>query len=474
GILRVHSDSRNQQVRRVLLITLVLNLVVAAGKIVIGLMTGALAITADGLHSVIDSSGNIVGMIAMRVASQPPDDDHPYGHARYETLAALAIGTMLLLTAWEIIQGALERLSGGEPPQITPLAFGVMIATLVINVGVNRYQVRQGRRLESQILLADAANTGADVFVTLSVLASMVLVVAFGWHWADVAAALLVTILIGRAALKILRQTGRVLVDTAPYKPEELAEQVLEVPAVENVLRARSRGSADAAYIDIDVQVAPEMTAGQTAAIGEAIRSHLQQHLSGIQEIEIHFAPDSAREQNYALAARAQADALALTTHEVVVSDSPRGKMLEMHVEVPPGQTLAVAHQKVSQLERAVKEALPDIADVITHIEPALDDTTNPVRDTGVITQSARITALVRQVLGREYPDLDWHHFNVYPLQEGFGVSMHVTLPPQMTVEAAHRVAENTEMLLRVNVPLVERVTIHTEPPEYVDERLPG
>jgi cation diffusion facilitator family transporter len=459
-------EARSQQVRQVLLTTLLLNLIVAIGKIIIGLATGALAITADGLHSIIDSAGNIVGLIALRVAVQPPDDDHPYGHNRFETLAALVIGAMLLLTAWEIIQGAIERLAGGEAPQITPLAFAVMIGTLVINLLVNRYQVREGKRLESQILLADAANTGADIFVTLSVIASMVLVVTLGWNWTDVVAALLVTVLIGRAALKILRQQGRVLVDTAPYTPKEIAEHVLEIPAVEHVMRVRSRGTTDAAHIDVDVQVAPEMTAQQTAAIGDAIRTHLQEQLNGVSEVEVHFAPDENREPDYALLARARADALALTTHEVTLSDSPNGKVLEMHVEVPPGQTLAAAHKQVSQLEQAVKADLPNVAEVVTHIEPSLIETPDVRIDTGVLTQSQRIEALVRQVLNAHYPDLDWHQINVYPVPDGFAVNMHVTLPPQMTVEAAHRVAENTEMLLRTTVPLVERVTIHTEPPE--------
>lgn len=446
--------------------TLVLNLAVAVSKILIGLITGALSITADGLHSIVDSSGNIVGLIGNRLAARPPDEDHPYGHRRYETFAALVIGALLLVTAWEIVRGAVERLSGGAPLELTPLAFGVMLVTLVVNVLVNRYQVREGQRLESQILLADAANTGADIFVSLSVIASMILIVLLGWVWVDILAALVVTVLIGRAGWKILRQTGAVLVDTAPYPPEQLAEQVLEVPAVENVLRVRSRGPVDAAHIDVDVQVAPEMTAQQTAAIGDAIRTHLRQQYSGVHEVEIHFEPDENREPDYALRARAHADGLALTTHEVLVSDSPRGKVLEMHVEVPPGQTLADAHRQVSQLEQAVRADLPELADVITHIEPALSDAPNAVLDTGVLNQSQYITARVRQILHQHYADLHWHHINVYPTPAGFAVSMHVALPSQMTVEAAHRIAESTEMLLRMNIPQVERVTIHTEPPE--------
>ena len=455
--------TRSQQVSRVLYITLVLNLAVAAGKIVIGLVTGALAITADGLHSMIDSSGNVVGLIAVRIAASPPDADHPYGHSRYETLAALGIGAFLLLTAFEIVQGALERLQSGTIPDLTPLAFVVMLATLVINVFVSRYQIREGKRLELQILLADAANTSSDVIVTLSVLASMVLTVVFGWAWADVAAALLVTLLIARAALRILRQTGRVLVDTAPFDPDALSAAILEIPAVNQVLRVRSRGTDHDAYVDVEVLVAPEMTADETSALGQAIRAHLQAQWHGIREVEVQFVPAQDHTPDYAQYARARALPLELTTHEVVVSDSPDGKVLEMHVEVPPDQTLETAHERVSQLEQAVKQTLPDVVEVVTHIEPAQKVVPEMAADA---SEAGRLERQVRALLKKRYPTVQWHHLYVHPLEDGYAVGMHLTLPPQMRVEAAHRVAEQIEMQLRLALPKIERVTIHTEPPD--------
>ena len=459
------SLTNRQQVRRVLLITLALNLLVASGKIIIGLVSGALAITADGLHSIVDGSGNIVGLIATRLADRPPDENHPYGHGRFETLAALVIGALLLVTAWEIVRGALERLGGGAAPEITPLAFVVMIGTLLVNVAVSRYQIREGQRLESQVLLADAANTSADVFVTLSVLASMTLVVLFGWHWADIVAALLITVLIGRAAWQVLRQTAGVLVDTAPYPSQELTRLVQEVPAVDEIVRVRSRGPASAAHIDVDVQVAPEMTADQSAAIAGAIRDKLNDHLPGVSEIEVHFVPHDRDEPDYMLAARARADALGLATHEVRVSEGDGGKVLEMHVEVPGNQTLDEAHEQVSQLEQDVQASLPDVVEVITHIEPALVEAESaPDRD--LEQHSRRLEQRALALLHIEHPELDWHDLRVQPYNSGFAATMHVTLPAQITVEAAHRIAENAETLLRNQLPELERVTIHTEPPE--------
>ncbi len=454
-----------RQVRRVFLITLALNLAVAASKIAIGAATGALAIIADGLHSLVDSSGNVAGLLATRLADKPPDADHPYGHARFEMLAALVIGVLLLLTALEVVRGAADRLMGGEPPELTPLAFAIMLATLAINIGVNRYQVRQGRRLNSQVLLADAAHTGADIFVTLSVLVSMALVVLLGWGWADIAAALVVTVLIGRAAWQVLSQASRVLVDAAPYDSDQLAAWVLEVPAVDRVLRVRSRGVSGAAHIDVDVQVAPETTAAQADAIAGAIRQKLAEHV-GFVETEVHFAPDYAGEPNYAQVARARADALGMGTHEVRVTEGPGGLVLEMHVEVAPGQTLDAAHQQVSQLEHDVRRNLPDLHEVITHIEPAQGEGGGGEHDRDAVHAADGLAARALALLQRHYPELDWHDLRVYPDDGGFAAAMHVALPPQITVEAAHRIAENAETLLRANLPSLARVTIHTEPSE--------
>lgn len=456
-----------QQVRRVLLITLALNVIVAVSKIVIGLVSGVLAITADGFHSMVDGSSNIVALVANRLAARPPDEDHHYGHRRFETIAALGIGLFLLVTAWEIISSALERLQGaGETPTITPLTFAVMIGTLVVNLFVTRYESREGRRLKSELLLADATHTRTDVFVTISVLASMVFVVLLDWVWADTAAALVIVLLILKSAWEILRRTGGVLVDTAPYSPQQLTEWVAAVPSVERVLRARSRGPSDAAHIDIDVQVAPATTADHTAAITSAIRDRLAQEIDGLAEVEVHFEPRAWNETDYALSARAEADALGLATHEVRVTGAPNGKLLEMHVEVPPGQTLAEAHERVSQLEANMQANLPGVVDVVTHIEPAQV----AVEAGGSSTDAARCSRIVAQaldVLRRRFPGLNWHDLRVQTVDgSDFNLTAHVTLEPQTSVEAAHDLAEEAELLLRTALPRLARVTIHTEPPD--------
>lgn len=451
-----------REVRRVLVVTLVLNVVVALAKIIIGMVSGALAITADGVHSLIDGSSNVAALFANRLADRPPDDDHPYGHQRYETVAALLIGALLLLTAWEIIGGIIERLNNPHVPMLTPLTFAVLIGTLIINLFVSTYERRVGRRLNSQILLADAANTGADVFVTLSVLVSALIIGATGWQWVDPLAALVIVGLIGRAAWGVLHQTTRVLVDTAPYSPERLSLIAERVPAAGRVVRARSRGSADAAHIDIDLEVAPETTADTTAAIAEAVRAALMTELGSLSEVEVHFVPGADGEQGYGRAVRACAVAFGLAAHEVRLSAGADGSLLELHVEVPPGETLADAHERVSQLEARLYAKMPEIAAIITHIEPAL----NGAEPGATSPAAGKFQAEALALLQTHFSGCGWHDLRAVQYADGMALALHVTLPAQTTVERAHITAEAAEILLRGAFPALQRVTIHTEPPE--------
>lgn len=281
------SQNARQEVQSVLSITLALNIAVAIAKIILGLLTGALAITADGFHSLTDGAGNVAGLIGNYYAGRPADENHPYGHGRFETLAALLIGALLLLTAWELAQNIFERLQQALPPQTPPLVFIILIATLVINIFVSSYQIHAGKRLNSDILLADAQNTRADVFVTLAVIISTAIVAITGWVWVDIAAGLLVVVLIGKAAWGILKQTGEVLVDTAPYEADELHNMISEIDV--DIVRARSRGTRYSAHIDIDVRVAPETTIIHTNLIADAIRQQLENELQGLEEVEVHF-----------------------------------------------------------------------------------------------------------------------------------------------------------------------------------------
>lgn len=447
------------QVRRVLAITLTLNLSVAAGKIIVGAVTGALAISADGVHSLIDGASNVMALLANRAASKPPDDQHPYGHRRFETVAAFGIGVLLLLAGWEIITEAFGRLGGEHAPDLTPLAFAIMIGTLIINIGVTTYERRMGEKLKSELLLADAAHTRSDVYVTLSVLVSMGLVAA-GLGWADSLAALVVVGFIVKAAYEVLRSAGDVLVDRAPLDSRWIAAEAAQIPGVESVTRARSRGTHDAAHVDVDIAVPAAMTADRAGAIADGIKARLRDLHPGIAEIEVHVAPSVSETPDPALIVRARADSLGLSAHELRSTDD--GRRLELHVEVPAGESLAQAHARATALEREIAAALPEVEDVVTHIEPALGDT--PLRDKTEPPDESATVAEALALLRAFDPGARWHDPRLSLLEDGYALAIHAALPADLTVEQAHDRAEAAETLIRAKMPHIRRVTIHTEP----------
>ena len=161
-------SERMRSIRRVLWVILVLNLAVAAAKYVYGLMSGSASMQADGIHSVFDSAGNVVGLVGIALAARPADDSHPYGHAKFETYASLVIGVLLLLAAFEVGSSAVGKLvSGVYTAEVTPVSFIVMVGTLAVNIGVTTYERRCAKRLKSEVLAADANHTLSDALAEL-------------------------------------------------------------------------------------------------------------------------------------------------------------------------------------------------------------------------------------------------------------------------------------------------------------------
>ena len=213
-------------VRRVLLITLGLNLAVSAGKVVVGQLSGSLAMVADGYHSLVDSANNVIGLIVAAFAFRPPDQGHPYGHRKFETAATAVIGIALLSLAWELVTSALGRGGRERPPEISFLNWAVMAVTIGVNLFVSWYEAREGKRLKSAFLVADSAHTRSDLYVSLGVVASFILARA-GLGWADPLTAVLIAAIIAWQAGVILLSAFDVLTDRAVLQAQEIERLAL-------------------------------------------------------------------------------------------------------------------------------------------------------------------------------------------------------------------------------------------------------
>lgn len=278
-----------RRVRRVLLAVLALNLAVAAAKIVAGLRANSLAVLGDGLHSTVDASANVVALVVLRYAARPPDEDHPYGHSRYETLAAFALAGFLLVTAFELGRSAVQRLFAPQPTDAGALTLGVMLVTLAVNVGVAIFETRAGRRHQSELLLADAAQTRSDIYVSLAVLGGLVLT-QMGLAWADGALALLVALSIAYAGYRVFSEVLPVLTDRIAVDPHDVARVVRSVPGVLNVHDIRSRGGPRETYVQMHLVVDRDDVAG-AHAIADEVERRLADEL-GVKEALVHVEPE--------------------------------------------------------------------------------------------------------------------------------------------------------------------------------------
>lgn len=289
-----HRTTRLRTVNRTLWIVLGLNLAVALAKLLYGLATGSVAMTADGFHSLFDGASNVVGLVGMALAARPPDAAHPYGHAKYETFASAAIGGMLVIAAWNVGEEAVTRLlEGGPPPEVGVLSFVVMVTTLAVNVAVTTSERRIGRRVNSQILIADASHTATDVLVSLGVIGGLA-AVRLGFPVADPIIALAVALAILRTAVAVLLMADETLADRARLPAGEVERAVLAVPGVLGCRDVRTRGTAFEVYVDLSVQIEAAATVTEAHRIASAVEEALRERFPAIVDVVVHVEPHGA------------------------------------------------------------------------------------------------------------------------------------------------------------------------------------
>jgi cation diffusion facilitator family transporter len=277
-------------VRRVLIIVFIINILVALLKGGYGLITGSLSMTTDGLHSFFDGTSNIIGLVGLRLASRPPDRDHPYGHSKFETFASLGIAVLLFATCLQVIEAAVSRFLHPAIPVITDASFAIMFLTLGINVVVSFYEHRVGRRLKSSILVADARHTQSDVYASTGVILSL-LAVRMGYPLADPAVALAIVALIIHTGWEIVKEGSWVLLDRAVLEEGAVRRAAESVPGVCSCHGIRTRGSPGEIYIDLHIGVDPSLNIDQAHQLSMAVEENIKRSIKGVADVIVHMEP---------------------------------------------------------------------------------------------------------------------------------------------------------------------------------------
>lgn len=468
----IHTEGRDlPQIRRVLIITMLLNFLASGLKMGVGLLAGALSVIADGVDSLFDGISNIAGLAGLWVAAKPPDVEHPYGHRKFETLAALSIAVFLFIACYQLLVSAWERLGSHFIPDVNRWTAGAMVVSMVVQAATSIYELRQGRKLKSEILVADAMHTRASILISISVLGGLGLV-RLGFPLADPILAGLVALVIGKIGIDVLRETLPILVDQAPIDPQEIAKVVNQIGGIESFHRVRSRGPIGGAAVDLHIRVSPEKTLQEANAISDEVRRRLLD-LESISDVTVHVEPQRGMlpdASDLFATLKHAAGEIGLTVHEVFAYRTSEGLYIEMHVGVDPRLTLGEAHALVDSFEAETHARLPELKGIHTHIELAsksvkLEDLPPSELENEVMKAAQQAVA---QFPGLSNP----HNLRVHRDPDSDGeifVSLHCSIAAETPIKQAHHLASLLEEEISHKLEKVSDVSVHLEPPGAKD-----
>lgn len=279
--------TRDKKVQNVILIEGSANLLVLLAKLWVGFTTGSLAILGDAIHSLTDIVNNILAWVVLRLSVMPPDREHPYGHRKFETLAVFFLASLLTILAFELAWHAIKK----EQTEINSSSWElfIMLGVLAVNISLASWERIWARRLKSDILMADASHTFADVLTTIVVILGWQLS-AMGYLWLDRVCALAVSALIFYLAYSLFKKAKPILVDEFALDPELLSNTIRNVEGVQQVNRVRSRWIGSDKAIDIIISVESKLSTDESHKIATEIESVIEERF-GVSDISIHVEP---------------------------------------------------------------------------------------------------------------------------------------------------------------------------------------
>jgi cation diffusion facilitator family transporter len=285
--------SELQQARKVLANVLAVNLSLSAMKLVCGILTGTLSIAAEGFHSLLDTAANAVAVIGLTLSLAPPDQEHPYGHKKFEALSAIAISFFMFLASFEIGQEIVHRLftHGGEGPTVGPFSYAVIIVTALANLLICRWERKRGKELNCEILLVDGQHTLSDLWASLAVLSTLV-GIQLKFNALDIICSAAIVVFILKAGYAIVASQIGTLVDEARLDPLAIEKIVLSIDGVSGCHKIRSRGTRDHVFIDLHVQVSSHSRMQDAHEISFQVEEKLKAALAGVVEVLVHLEDD--------------------------------------------------------------------------------------------------------------------------------------------------------------------------------------
>ncbi len=438
-------------------------------KLVVGLLTGSLGILAEAAHSGLDLAAALMTFFAVRIAAKPPDAHHTYGHGKVENLSALFETLLLLATCVWIIYEAVQRLFfKAVAVEVTIWSFAVMAISITVDLNRSRMLYRTARKHKSQALEADALHFATDVWsssVVILGLAGVWLGERLGPRWTflvhtDAVAALVVATIVVGISFQLGKRAVMALIDTAPRGLQERVQQVAEgVPGVQEVTHVRVREVGPSVFLDLTATVDRSRSLEEAHRIAAQVEDEVRAAVPG-SDVVVHIDPGRRAGETLEQTLSALAAQLGLRLHNMHAHRDATGVHLDLHVELDERLTLGEARGLVEQFEARVREELPSVRKINTHLEPRHAPV---VEDRATDEKEAQVAKALQEVLPRVQGLRAWHGLQVRQAADGLDVVVHCTAAPHISVAAAHTLADQVERGLRERVPGLGQVLVHVE-----------
>ncbi|MCC6123584.1 MAG: cation-efflux pump [Pirellulales bacterium] len=440
-------------------------------KVVVGIWTNSLGILAEAAHSALDLIAAAMTLWAVRMSSLPADREHSYGHGKFENLSALFETLLLLVTCAWIIYESANRLFFQAAVEVKPRvwAFLVIVISVAVDFSRSRALKKAADKYNSQALEADALHFSTDIWSSLVVFFGLICVLIgqkFEVDWlenADSVAALCVAGIVVWVSFQLGKKSIDDLLDSVPKGwHEKVEDAVKQVAGLGEIRKLRLRRAGPEVFADVTVAVERAAAFEKVHDLSDAVEAAVRGVLPEA-DVVVHVEPVATDAEDVTTKVRLLAARRELGAHGIRIYEERGQRWLELHLEVSESLTLDEAHRKASEFERALREALPGLERIVTHLEPAGDSTSTiraePVGENGI-----------RQVLEQFRLDhrmvFDPHDLHVQQIGDELSVSLHCTLAPATSIADAHDFTVRLEDYLRSRVKRLGRVVIHVEPQE--------
>lgn len=461
-------ESMQAEKRGVALNSLLAAIAITFLKLLVGLTTRSLGILSEAAHSGLDLIAAMVTLLSVRVSDKPADAEHQYGHGKVENFSAFIETGLLLLTCVWIVWEAVRRLSGHHSVHIEPTlaAFGVMFLSMAVDWWRSRRLQKIADKYESQALEADALHFSTDIFSS-GVVALGLALVWTGAHWqipwlvkADPVAALLVSGVIVYVSSRLARRTIDALLDAAPagYR-NRIIDAALNVNGVIEVERARIRRAGNRYFADLTVGLARNVTFQRSGQVVAEITRAVHEILPEA-DVVIHSVPRETGHENIFDRIRAVAARNNFSVHDVSVQDLGGRLHVEQHLELDENLSLKDAHDVVTVLEAEIREDVPEITSILTHIEsePSTIESGNTVVRDAVLEQKLK-------PIVTEFPEVvDMHDVEIKRVRGKVYMSCHCTMSDELPLSRVHDISTELEIRFKQAAPELFKVLIHPEP----------